>query len=116
MTFGGIFLLLSLIIGTPEPSLFVQFNLLIGILAFLFGMGLIAYNFWLKPKRSEKEDREVKANYIESKAAKENLLNEPDLTNVADYAPPKTNFATNELAQPVSITENTTKNLKADDN
>lgn len=113
MTLGGIFLLVSLVIGTPEPSYFVQFNLLVGILAFLFGMGLIAYDFWIKPKFIEKEEDLTEEKVVlDSKKPKANQLNEPNLSNISDYIPPQTKLDTNDLKQPASVTEKTTRNLK----
>ncbi len=111
MTLGGIFLLISLVMGTPEPSYFVQFNLLVGILTFLFGVSFIGYDFWVKPKLIEKEIEEQNKNIL---TPRKNIsqLNEADFSNIADYVPPQTNLTTNDLAQPASVTEKTTKNLK----
>jgi hypothetical protein len=113
------FVLLSLVFGSPEPSFFVQFNLLVGILFFLFGMGLIAYNFWLKPAMLQKKsEREVLPNdsrkSFSAAQTTGNLLNEPDLSQVASYAPPQKGVTTNDLAVPVSVVEETTKQLRSD--
>ena len=112
MTLGGIFLLVSLVIGTPEPSYFVQFNLLVGILAFLFGMGLIAYDFWIKPKGIEAREKDPDTGVIDSKETGAKSLNEPDLSDLADYVSPKNELTTNDLAQPASVVEPTTRKLK----
>src|SRR5688572_21857314 len=52
ITLSSFFFVLSLILGTPEPSLFVQFNLLVGTLGFLFGLIWIGYIFWFKGRRT----------------------------------------------------------------
>lgn len=119
MALAALFVMLSLIFGTPEPSLFVQFNLLVGILFFLFGMGLIAYAFWLKPvmlrKKSEKEILKADDSPGSLKPAQttNHLLKEPDLSQVASYVAPEKSFTTNELAvAPQSVTDETTRALR----
>ena len=60
MVFGLVFLVLSLIIGTPEPSLFVQFNMLIGILASIFGVGFITYSVLPRKPKKVFLEREIR--------------------------------------------------------
>jgi hypothetical protein len=112
MSLGGIFLLISLILGTPEPGYFVQFNLFAGILMFLFGILLIGYNFWIKPKFSEKNREPNTPETAQLKNSQINELPEADFSDLADYSPPTPGFTTRELGDPVSITEQTTRNLK----
>jgi hypothetical protein len=125
MALGGIFFILSLIFGTPEPSLFVQFNLLVGLLVFVFGMALIAYNFWLRPYiEYGRETRKSVLEGVEPELIKEivkevvgtkpdeKLLKEQDLSQLANYAAPPKSYTTNDLTKTPSVTEETTKNLK----
>lgn len=106
---SGIFFTLSLIFGTPEPSLFVQFNLLVGVLGFIFGLTWIAYFFWFKQETTQ-INSEKSQNLKESRSAQ--LLNEP---NVESYIPPQTNLQTNDLVEVSTITEGTTKLLQKND-
>ena len=120
MALSAIFVLLTFIFWTPEPNFFVQFNLLIGMLVFIFGMVFIGYSFLIKPKGIEKEETKDSSFNTSKKSfdtAKptNNLLNEPDLTNIANYSPPKTNLMTNELVGIPSVTDGTTKLLEKDD-
>lgn len=112
MSLGGIFLLISLILGTPEPSYFVQFNLLVGILMFLFGTLFISYNFWIKPKFADQTDGSGSREIPGPDRAEIKNLPEADLSDLAGYAPPAAKFTTRDLADPVSVTEQTTRNLK----
>jgi lipid-A-disaccharide synthase-like uncharacterized protein len=54
MTLSAIFFIVSLILGTPEPPFFVQFNMLVGILCYLLGLILIVHSFWRKTKETSR--------------------------------------------------------------
>ena len=125
MTLSGIFFLISLIIGTPEPSYFVQFNMLVGILCYVFGLVWIAYAFWRKSKETELLARDAKSHPYEAQqhslddARVESTLrlSEPDFSQVADANLSAANqLKTKELLEreprPPSVTERTTKLLE----
>jgi hypothetical protein len=122
MTLSAFFFLLSLILGTPEPSYFVQFNMLVGILCYLFGLAWIAHSFWKKSKEVPRYVDE-KGRYLvlaKSQSLEEHQresaprLNEPDLSEVIDAGVLSGNNAqTGDLIErPLSVTEGTTKSLK----
>ena len=123
MTLSGIFFLLSLIMGTPEPSYFVQFNMLVGVLCYVFGLVWIAYAFW----RTSKETALAEKSRPLAEGQRESLdgargdsalrLSEPDFSQAANA----TSFAANQLQtkelaerepRSPSVTERTTKLLE----
>lgn len=123
MTLSGIFFLLSLIMGTPEPSYFVQFNMLVGILCYVFGLAWIAYTFRRKSKEAALDEtsrhlNEAHRQGLDGPRAEPALrLSEPDFSNVADASvPPANQLKTKELAEreprPPSVTERTTRLLE----
>lgn len=109
MTFGVIFVLLTLYFWTNEPMDLIEFKLLVGLFLFIFGMLFIGYSFWIRPKLLERELKEESAKNLNS--AKPNLLPEQDLTNMVDYASPQSNLITKDLVEVPSVTEDTTKFL-----
>jgi hypothetical protein len=124
MSLSAIFFLLTLILGTPEPSYFVQFNLSVGILCYLFGLGWIAHSFWRQSKEvshhmEERGSHRVpdKAQSLEGRHRKSAPhLNEPDLSRLVDANTvfgdePKTSDL---MERPPSVTEGTTKLLEKD--
>jgi hypothetical protein len=113
MTFSALFGLLSLIFGTPEPSYIVQVNLLAVMLVFFSAVAYVAYVFWLKPSKLIKKDSSANdlTNFIEAKSAKR-LLDEADFSQDVSYAAPRNKFATTDLVEAPTITEETTKNLR----
>jgi hypothetical protein len=123
MSLSAIFFLLTLILGTPEPSYFVQFNMLVGILCYLFGVVWIAHSFWRKSK--EIHHYIDKGRYLvlgtpqsleEHHRKSATQLNEPDLTQLVDANMLSgNNPKTSNLAErPASVTEGTTKLLEKD--
>ncbi len=123
MTLSGIFFLISLIMGTPEPSYFVQFNMLVGILCYVFGLAWIAYTFWRKSKETARDESirhlaEGQRQSLDEHGAEPALrLSEPDFSNVADASVLHANqLKTKELAEqtkrPPSVTERTTRLLE----
>jgi hypothetical protein len=123
MTLSGIFFLVSLILGTPEPSLFVQFNMLVGILCFVFGLLWIAHTFRRKsPESPGHADGEGGGlthgapQSLEGRRESARRLNEPDLSGLVDADALKGGgLKTNELIERApSVTEGTTKLLEKD--
>jgi hypothetical protein len=117
MFLSAVFIMLSFVFGTPEPSFFVQFNLLVGILLFAFGMGLIGYNFWLKPSALEKRFRPEyptpeEPGSLGGADAPRRILDEGDPSQFAPYAPPQKGFTTSELSKAPTVTEETTRRLE----
>jgi hypothetical protein len=118
MFLSAVFILLSFIFGTPEPSYFVQFNLLVGILVFLSGIAFIGYKFWVKPVRlmnAENSSADDDAKFFEARKTGK-ILAQADFSNVVDFENAKSGLTTNELDKTPSVTEGTTKNLKFENN
>jgi hypothetical protein len=124
MSLSAIFFLLTLILGTPEPSYFVQFNMLVGILCYLFGLVWIAHSFWKKskdiPRYVDDQGRYIvlgKSQSLEDRRQGATPhLREPDLSQVVDVnilsgKNPKTSEL---IERPPSIAEGTTQLLKKD--
>lgn len=109
---SSVFFVLSLIFGTPEPSYFVQFNLLVGLLVFLFGLTWIGYVFWFRSERTfphaEKHVNNERALFTSSK---EKVLPE----SRQEYVSPIHGLQTNELEVIPSVTEGTTKLLEKEE-
>lgn len=125
MTLSAAFFLASLILGTPEPSAFVQFNMLVGTLCYVFGLALITHAFLRKSKgsRSDADDDGRRAAHDDGPRSLEGLdptsarrLNEPDLSEVVSAdAFSGAQLKTNELVEPrPSVTEGTTRLLEKD--
>lgn len=124
MTLSGLFFVLSLILGTPEPSYFVQFNMLVGILCYLLGLALITHSFWKKSKEAPQymdgKGRPLEPAAFQSLAERRRAasprLNEPDLSQVVDLDMlPEQRLKTKDLIErPPSVTERTTKLLEDD--
>ncbi len=124
MTLSSFFFILSLILGTPEPSFFVQFNMLVGILFFIFGLILIGYSFFKKPNlRAKPETQEnhpsilTGQNQVVLQGQKAGfLLNEKDFSEFADINVFNTNRLKQEVnEQPPSVAEGTTKLLSREE-
>lgn len=101
---SGLFCLIGLILGTPEPSFFVQFNLLVGLLGFLLGVTWIAYTFWLRP---DKNLSKIAKAAPKKPPAANNALSEARQEFVSAASPKRTN----ELSSVPSVTEHTTSLL-----
>ncbi|HEX8138272.1 MAG TPA: hypothetical protein VF544_11825 [Pyrinomonadaceae bacterium] len=124
MSLSAIFFLLTLILGTPEPSYFVQFNMLVGVLCYLFGLVWIAHSFWKKskeiPRYVDEQGRYLvlgKSQSLEDRRQEStSQLKEPDLSQIVDAnVLSGKNSKTSELIErPPSIAEGTTKLLQKD--
>jgi hypothetical protein len=124
MTLSAIFFLLTLILGTPEPSYFVQFNMLVGILCYLFGVVWIVRSFWRKskeiPRYMDSQGRHWalgKPPSLEGQRQEPvRLLNEPDLTQAvnANVLSGKHSKTRSLVGEPASVTEGTTELLEKD--
>ena len=124
MTLAAAFFLLSLILGTPEPSYFVQFNMAVGILCYVVGLVWVIQTFRKKSKEdSNHTDEEGRYKSHDAPQTLEGnrrtsapRLNEPDLSGlVGADALSGAALKTNELVerQP-SVTEGTTRRLEKD--
>src|ERR1051325_1915495 len=115
MTLSAVFFILSLILGTPEPSVFVQFNMLVGILFYLLGLALVAHTFWRRREARRHEDECQKAardTQSLSGQSSARRLGEPDLSGLVDAdAFSGSNPKTAEMSGRPSVTEGTTKLL-----
>jgi hypothetical protein len=125
MTLSTIFFLLTLILGTPEPSYFVQFNMLVGILCYFFGVVWITHSFWRKskeiPRYVDVQGRHLvldKTQSLEDRRRQESTprLNEPDLSRMvdADMLAGKDAKTGELIERPPSVTEGTTRLLEKD--
>jgi len=124
LTLSALFFLLSLILGTPEPSFFVQFNMAVGILCFLVGLVWIAHTVWKKTAgsrgRADEEKREQPLDVSQSlrgrHAESARSLNEADLSGVVGADVLRGGgLKTDELVErPPSVIEGTTRLLKED--
>ncbi|HEV7889097.1 MAG TPA: hypothetical protein VGP08_00590 [Pyrinomonadaceae bacterium] len=116
MALSAAFFLVSLILGTPEPSPFVQFNMLVGVLFYLFGLALVAHTFW---KRREVSRHERESQHEAVTQSLEGVgrtharqLGEPDLSGLVDADSfSGGNAKTGEMAERPSVTEGTTRSL-----
>ena len=111
MTLGGIFFIFSLIIGTPEPSLFVQFNLLVGVLAYLGGIGFISYHFLSKSKNADLRDGPALMVQSEERLTLNPSTQEP----AAAFVPASQSPAIDPEQAPDTVTDQTTRRLEMDD-
>jgi hypothetical protein len=110
MAASFIFLIVSLIMGTPEPSFVVQWNLVVS-LAFFFS-GLIWAGYTLRPRKKKTQPRQQQQIVkeptailsIEGYAAPTHAL--PD-----SYSTPAVVRTTRELDKIPSVTEHTTRTL-----
>jgi hypothetical protein len=89
MALSAAFFLVSLILGTPEPSPFVQFNMLVGLLFYLFGFAIVAHTFWKRREvgRHERGRRHEEAVTQSLEGVGRNSarqLGEPDLSGLVD--------------------------------
>lgn len=50
MAASFIFFIVSLVVGTPEPSSIVQFNLFVTLVTFMLGLGWVGHSIWRKSK------------------------------------------------------------------
>ena len=124
MTLAAAFFLLSLILGTPEPSYFVQFNMAIGILCYVVGLVWAIQTFRKKSKEnSSHADEEARHKTHDEPRTLEGRransaprLNEPDLSGlVGADALSGAALKTNELVERrPSVTEGTTRRLEKD--
>jgi hypothetical protein len=116
MTLSAAFVILSFVLGTPEPPSSVQFNLLVGVLFYLFGLALVAYTFWKRSKESRHErERQQEAVTQSLKGvgrSSARQLDEPDLSGLVDAdAFSGGGLKTGEVVERPSVTEGTTKLL-----
>ena len=116
MALSAVFFLVSLILGTPEPSPFVQFNMLVGVLFYLFGFGIVAHTFWKRREVSrherERQPEAVTQSLDEGRRSSARQLGEPDLSGLVDAdALSGGGLKTGEMVERPSVTEGTTKLL-----
>lgn len=124
LTLSALFFLLSLILGTPEPSFFVQFNMAVGILCFLSGLVWIAHTIWKKTAASkshfDEESLERTLDVSRSPRGRHAVnargLNEADLSGVVGADVRRGGgLKTDELVERApSVTEGTTRLLEED--
>jgi hypothetical protein len=77
VTLCAVFLLATLIIGTPEPSFVVQLNLLVAALVYLSALGYVLYEFL--PRRYKGEsDMSVSVDEVSRTVTTRNLLDRPE--------------------------------------
>jgi len=81
VTLSAIFLLATLIIGTPEPSFIVQMNLLVAVLVYLLALGYVLYKFL--PIRKAAPQESLRQANIEHAPTTRRLLNDQALTDSA---------------------------------
>jgi cytochrome c biogenesis protein CcdA len=88
MTLSAAFVILSLVLGTPEPPPSVQFNVLVGVLLYIFGLALVAHTFWKRSKESRRERERQQAAVTQSLEgfgrSPARQLGEPDLSALVD--------------------------------
>ena len=106
MTIAAVFFILSLIIGTPEPSLFVQFNLLVGLLVFVGGLSLVLFRVF----RSKGEPSEETVS-LGGSSQDQKRLSATETPTADEYVAAGRSGREKEFA-PGSVTEATTRNLK----
>jgi hypothetical protein len=111
VTLSAVFLLATLIIGTPEPSFVVQLNLLVAILVYLCALGYVFFKLW--PLGRSNRIARAEPPTFERAPTTRNLLNEPDLS---DYVAANSRVHDASPIEPVgtSVTEDTTSLLKDD--
>jgi hypothetical protein len=124
MTLSAVFFQLSLIMGTPEPSYFVQFNMAVGILCYVFGLVWVVHTFRKNSAASRHRADEEGLDRTDGRprslgagrASSARRLNEPDLSGLVDAdALSGVGLKTNELVERApSVTEGTTKLLEKD--
>lgn len=123
MTLSAAFFLLSLILGTPEPSYFVQFNMAVGILCYVFGLVWVIQTFRKKSKEDsnytgeeERRTGDAPRTLEGNRRTSAPRLNEPDLSGlVGADALSGAGLKTNELIERrPSVTDGTTKLLEKD--
>ena len=105
VTLSAVFLLVTLILGTPEPSPLVQVNLLVAALSYLAALGYVVYKFF--PFRQHKTAGDPENPSFERSPTTRKLLNDREFAPAADYVSPPAAARTSEPV-PVSVTENTT--------
>jgi hypothetical protein len=79
VTLSAIFLLATLIIGTPEPSFIVQMNLLVAVLVYLLALGYVLYKF-LPIRKASPQEGLHQAN-VEHAPTTRRLLNDQGLAD-----------------------------------
>ncbi len=109
VTLSAVFLLATLIIGTPEPSFIVQLNLLVAVVVYLFALGYVMYKF-LPSKKAAHTKGQTQQVLVERTPTTQQLLKDQDLTDsvpASDFVNPR------RPRQPVesSVTEDTTSLL-----
>lgn len=106
VTLSAVFLLTTLILGTPEPSFLVQMNLLVAILVYLSALGYVFFKF--RSPSHPGQNQLARPDSIERAATTRNLLKEQDLIDFvsAEPAGPHPEHAV------MSVTEDTTRFLK----
>lgn len=116
ITLSALFLLATLIIGTPEPSFVVQMNLLVAILVFLSGIVYVLYKFFLGSRTAGKVGiTDKKQSALEHAATTRKLLNEQSQPSSTESIPLYERPKTKEFAESSSVTEGTTSLLEVDD-
>ncbi len=111
VTLSGLFLLATLIIGTPEPSFIVQLNLLISLLLFLSALGYVSYKFFSGSK-PDRDHADLAPTSLKANTTKK-LLDEAETSGAVgayEYFPRRN-------PEPVavdSVTEETTNLLNSD--
>jgi hypothetical protein len=65
LTLSLVFLIVSLVLGTPEPSFVIQLNLLVTIIVFLLGLSWIGYSLWQGAGTESRRPREARSTKVD---------------------------------------------------
>lgn len=109
VTLSAVFLLATLIIGTPEPSFVVQFNLLIALILFLSALGFVSYKFLVSPNSVSTHIDDTPASALKAQTTRR--LQES--SDAGSAIPAREQFAerASEAMEVNSVTEDTTNFL-----
>lgn len=114
MTVAVLVMFLTMVFFTPEPSGAVQFNFLLGFLAFLVGLGVAVYSGWFRSVNKAESSQIGQSNLDQGNIGEKRLApaNPQEVAN--EYFAPRQRVTTTELADPESVTIATTKLLSRD--
>ena len=108
VTLSAVFLFATLILGTPEPSVVVQMNLLVAVLVYLAALGYVLYKFLPRKRSVQAKGQAEQAIITEQVPTTKRQLNEQD---PADSVAANDFFNTPRPRVESSVTEDTTRFL-----
>jgi hypothetical protein len=114
MALSLVFFVVSLVLGTPEPSYVIQLNLLVTIIVFLLGLLWIGYSLWQGPRTASRRPGESTSTNLDQLAdpVTAQLPQGVPPALPESYAAPPAVGRARDLAG--SVTDNTTKLLDPD--